>query len=141
MTLGRLIHFFHPRRRVYGVKAASITKYFVWADIFSFIVQGAGGSMLGPGNDANTIKIGLKVYMGGVGLQEAFIVSDKRTFLGMELMLIDEKAIFTLLGVNFQIDMQNFEARGEGRPEKGSWRMQIWNMYAVLALITVSFSS
>ena len=75
MTLGRLIHFFHPARRILRVKASSITKYFVWCDIVSFLVQGAGGSMLSPGSSAQTQKLGLNVYMGGVGLQEFFIVS------------------------------------------------------------------
>lgn len=74
MTLGRLIYFFHPRRRVFGVKASSITKYFVWADFFSFLVQGTGGSMLSPDNGPKAMRIGLKVYMGGVGMQELFIV-------------------------------------------------------------------
>jgi hypothetical protein len=75
MTLGRLIHFFHPQKRTFGVKAISIAKYFVWADIMSFIVQGTGGSMLNPENSVDAQKIGLKMYMGGVGLQEGFIVS------------------------------------------------------------------
>jgi hypothetical protein len=74
MTFGRLVHFFHPDRRCAGLKAPSIAKYFVWADIASFLVQGAGGSMLNPGNGADAQKIGLKVYMAGVGVQEGFIV-------------------------------------------------------------------
>jgi len=74
MTFGRLVHFFHPERRCAGLKASSIAKYFVWADIASFLVQAAGGSMLNPGNSADAQKIGLKVYMAGVGVQEGFIV-------------------------------------------------------------------
>lgn len=74
MTLGRIIHFFHPRRRCFGVKASSIAKYFVWADILSFLVQGAGGSLLNPGTDPDVQKVGLKIYMGGCGMQEMFIV-------------------------------------------------------------------
>ena len=31
--------------------------------------------MLSPGSSAQTQKLGLNVYMGGVGLQEFFIVS------------------------------------------------------------------
>lgn len=75
MTFGRLVHFFHPERRCAGLKASSIAKYFVWADIASFLVQAAGGSMLNPGNGAEAQKIGLKVYMAGVGVQEGIIVS------------------------------------------------------------------
>lgn len=75
MTFGRLVHYFHPERHCAGFKASSIAKYFVWADVASFLVQGGGGSLLNPGNDAEIQKIGLKVYMAGVGVQEGFIVS------------------------------------------------------------------
>jgi hypothetical protein len=75
MTFGRLVHFFHPERRCTGLKASSIAKYFVWADIASFLVQAGGGMMLNPGSDDDVQKIGLKVYMAGVGVQEGFIVS------------------------------------------------------------------
>lgn len=34
--------------------------------------------------------------------------------------------------------MQRAEATGETRPDRRGWRMQIFNMYAVLTLITVS---
>ncbi|KAF2177081.1 RTA1-domain-containing protein [Zopfia rhizophila CBS 207.26] len=118
MTLGRLIHFFHPSKRILRVKGSSITKYFVWCDIISFLVQGAGGSMLSPGNDAQTQKNGLNVYMGGVGLQEFFIV------------------VFTFLMVKFQVDMQRLEARGESRMDRTGWRACVYNMYAVLVLIS-----
>jgi hypothetical protein len=57
------------------LKASSIAKYFVWADIASFLVQAAGGMLLNPGTDADVQKIGLKVYMAGVGVQEGFILS------------------------------------------------------------------
>lgn len=75
-----MVHFFHPERRCAGLKAASIAKYFVWADIASFLVQAAGGMMLNPGSGADVQRIGLKVYMAGVGVQEGFIVSDKLQF-------------------------------------------------------------
>jgi hypothetical protein len=75
MTFGRLVHYFHPERHCASLKASSIAKYFVWADIASFLVQAAGGSMLSPDSSADAQSIGLKVYMAGVGVQEGFIVS------------------------------------------------------------------
>lgn len=75
MTFGRLVHYFHPERRCAGLKAASIAKYFVWADVASFLVQATGGMMLNPGSGTDVQSIGLKVYMAGVGVQEGFIVS------------------------------------------------------------------
>ncbi|KAF2739765.1 hypothetical protein EJ04DRAFT_508626, partial [Polyplosphaeria fusca] len=55
MTAGRLMWTFHPDRKVAGIKAISLGKYFVWLDIFSFIVQGVGGTMLSPGGSATTM--------------------------------------------------------------------------------------
>lgn len=74
VAFGRFVHFFHPDRRCAGLKASSLAKYLVWADIVSFLVQAAGGSMLNPGNGTEAQKIGLKVYMAGVGAQEGFVV-------------------------------------------------------------------
>ena len=78
MTFGRLVHFFHPEHRCASLKASRIAKYFVWADVASFLVQAAGGMMINPGSDDGVQKIGLKVYMAGVGIQEGFIVSKHR---------------------------------------------------------------
>jgi hypothetical protein len=85
MTFGRLVHYFHPDRHCAGLKAASIAKYFVWADVASFIVQAAGGMMLNPGSGADAQKIGLKIYMAGVGVQEGFIVSSLKLAIGFRL--------------------------------------------------------
>lgn len=76
MTLGRVIHFFHPDRHCYNIRADRISKYFVWADVFSFFVQAAGGSLMNPENGADAQKWGLRVYMAGCGIQQVFIVSE-----------------------------------------------------------------
>ncbi|KAF2622403.1 hypothetical protein BU25DRAFT_212258 [Macroventuria anomochaeta] len=119
MTFGRLVHFFHPDRRCAGLKAPSIAKYFVWADIVSFLVQAAGGMMLNPDSDADARKIGLKVYMAGVGVQEGFIV------------------VFTILGIKFVRDMNQIEQQGQVPENRTGWRLQMWSMFIVLILITV----
>jgi RTA1 like protein len=121
MTVGRMIHFFHPSQRVGRVKGSSVAKYFVWADIVSFLVQGTGGSMLSPGNSAQTMKTGLDTYMAGVGLQEGFII------------------VFIGLIVKFQRDMLEVERKGEVRLGRERWRGLVWTLYAVLLLISVSF--
>ena len=72
MTFGRLVHFFHPERRCVGLKALSIA---------------AGGMMLNPGSDDDVQKIGLKVYMAGVGVQEGSIMS-KHCVCGSYIPLI-----------------------------------------------------
>lgn len=116
-----MIHFFHPSQRVGRVKGSSVAKYFVWADVVSFLVQGTGGSMLSPGNSAQTMKIGLDTYMAGVGLQEGFII------------------VFIGLIVKFQRDMLEVERKGEVTLGRERWRGLVWTLYAVLLLISVSF--
>ena len=121
MTVGRMIHFFHPSQRVGRVKGSSVAKYFVWADVVSFLVQGTGGSMLSPGSSAQTMKIGLDTYMAGVGLQEGFII------------------VFIGLIVKFQRDMLEVERKGEVRLGRERWRGLVWTLYSVLLLISVGF--
>ena len=76
MTLGRMIHFFLPEGedRIFGVRARRVTKMFVWFDVTAFIVQLAGGLMTsGTDTPVKTVKLGLNIYTGGVGLQLTFI--------------------------------------------------------------------
>lgn len=73
MTLGRMIHFFLPDDKVLGLKAKRITLLFVLCDIASFVVQATGGVMTTPSESVSAQKLGLHIYMGGVGLQLLFI--------------------------------------------------------------------
>lgn len=78
--------------------------------------------MLSPGNSSSTIKLGLDVYMGGVGLQEGFIL------------------VFVGLIFKFQREMIEVERKGEIRVGRERWRGLVWVLYAVLALISVGCS-
>lgn len=73
MVLGRAIHFFLDDDRVFGIKARRITFMFVLFDIAAFLVQATGGAMTSNSEPASTQRLGLHIYMGGVGLQLLFI--------------------------------------------------------------------
>jgi hypothetical protein len=125
MTAGRLIYFLHPEKKIWRIKAISLGKWFVWLDIFSFIVQGAGGSMLNPGNSASTMETGKNIYMTGVGVQEAFIL------------------MFSALIIKFHMDALALERQGllhagsaNGRQNQ-MWKWATYSLYAVLLLITL----
>jgi hypothetical protein len=118
MLLGRMIHFYLPEKKLCGIKAPSMARYFVCLDILSFIVQGIGGSMISPGADQQTIMKGIHIYMGGIGLQELFIL------------------IFLILVVKFYRRMQDLVRRGEIVPKRG-WKRLAWTLYSALAMITV----
>jgi hypothetical protein len=125
MTAGRLIYTLHPAKKVWGIKAISLGKWFVWLDIVSFLIQATGGLMLNPGNDANTMDIGKKIYMSGVGVQQFFIF----LFLG--------------LIVKFHLDALSLERQGMLPNTSGAgkrsqmWKWLTYALYAVLALITM----
>ena len=42
MVMGRMIYFFVPEQKIWGIKGIKIAKIFVWLDILSFITQVAG---------------------------------------------------------------------------------------------------
>lgn len=119
MTAGRLIWTFLPERKIWKVKAMSIGKYFVLLDIFSFLVQGIGGTMLQPSASASTQKLGKNIYMTGVGVQELFIV------------------LFTVLIVRFQFEMMQLE-KSALIVKTRKWLWLTFALYTTLALITVS---
>ncbi|RMZ89650.1 hypothetical protein DV736_g3129, partial [Chaetothyriales sp. CBS 134916] len=72
MVLGRMIHFYLQPDKAIGIRARNITKMFVWFDVFSFLVQLIGGLMTNSSNPLKTQRLGIHIYMGGVGLQLAF---------------------------------------------------------------------
>lgn len=114
-----MIHYLIPEKRVYNIKASSITKYYVWADIISFIVQAVGGTMLSGNPPVSTMKIGMDIYRAGIGLQEFFILT------------------FLFVTTKFHREMLSRDRSGlVDRSIK--WRALTWAIYAVLTLITVS---
>ncbi|KAF2874571.1 RTA1 like protein-domain-containing protein [Massariosphaeria phaeospora] len=118
MTAGRLIWTFHPAKKVFGVKATSIGKYFVWLDIVSFLIQCAGGVMLSPEQGSKIMDIGKTVYMSGLGAQQFFIV------------------LFLILIIRFHIDTLRLEQRDSLRSNK-KCKWVTYALYIVLALITM----
>lgn len=91
MNLGRMTHFFLTDDKVFGLKAKRVTLIFVLCDITSFVVQAVGGVMTTPSESPSAQKLGLHIYMGGVGLQLLFI------------------AFFVSLCVRFQLKLRRQE--------------------------------
>ncbi|RYO40838.1 hypothetical protein AA0111_g1145 [Alternaria arborescens] len=125
MTAGRLVYFLHPKKRLWGIEAVKMGRWFVWLDILSFIVQAAGGLMMNQENGAKIIEIGRNVYMSGVGVQQLFIL----IFLGMI--------------VRFHVDLLSLERDGQlcdvnnRRRRAARWKWLTYTLYAVLGLITI----
>jgi RTA1 like protein len=128
MLLGRMVQFFLDDRRIYGIKAKHFTWIFVSLDILSFLVQLTGGSMASGTNPPDTVRTGLHIYMGGIGLQEFIIL------------------IFTTMAYRFQQKVKKQEQSafnlGEGvsmtqnrSPHQA--RKLLWLVYTVLGLITL----
>jgi len=133
MVLGRMIHYFLPEKKIWGIRARRLAVWFVCADILSFLTQLGGGSMIQNGNDNSTLMLGIHIYMGGIGLQEFFIL------------------IFTAFAFRFRTRMIRIERsqasglRVEGEnPVSGSekinhashWKLLLYALLGTLALIT-----
>ncbi|KAJ5627410.1 hypothetical protein N7528_004837 [Penicillium herquei] len=75
MVVGRMVWNFTNDARVLKVRPWNFGLFFVTLDIIAFIVQ-VYGAASASGNDIpyNTEMMGLHVYMGGVGLQQFFVI-------------------------------------------------------------------
>lgn len=94
---------------------------FVVLDFISFVVQMIGGMLAGPtASQAEQMK-GIHIYMGGIGLQQCFIVM----FIG--------------IAVKFQLELKNLGLQGKlDVTSKKGWEKLLWAIYAGLVFITVS---
>jgi hypothetical protein len=120
MVFARMVHFFPPDRKVWVFSPSSLAFVFVTLDIAAFVMQLVGGGMAGPGASPDAQKKGLQIYMGGIGLQEAFIV------------------LFSGLVVKFHRDQIYAERLGLIAPDKGTgWRKLTWALYGCLLAITI----
>jgi RTA1 like protein len=123
MVLGRMIHFFVPSKLLFGIPASTLALGFVSLDFVSFVVQLVGGSSSGPTSPASQQLKAIHIYMGGIGLQQFFIV------------------VFIVLAVKFQLEMtkaEKFIPSGGG--SRRNWRPLLFTLYTTLVLITVSRS-
>lgn len=119
MTLGRMIHFYHPYKTLMDIKAASMAKFLVWLDVILFIVQGTGVAILSSNpTDPKALTTGSHMYMAGIGVQQFFIV----LFIGLVSLL--QRQIIRLE----RTDMDT------GRP---GWQGLCVALYIVMALISV----
>ena len=120
MVLARMIYFFIPSKTLCGIKPSILAIIFVTLDFSSFVIQLVGGGMAGPGQTPEALMRGIHIYMGGIGLQEFFIV------------------IFLGLAVTFHLEMLKIERTGvlSGTP-KAKWRWMLYALYASLTFITV----
>ncbi|KZP22911.1 hypothetical protein FIBSPDRAFT_824067 [Athelia psychrophila] len=120
MVLGRMVYYFLPEQKLY-IKATRFSVCFVWLDITSFIVQAGGGILLsGTGQSAKVLTIGKNIYMGGIGMQQLFILA----FLGMAIMFHRRALVLEREGV--------LAING-----KTKWRMLLYCLYASLLLISI----
>ena len=120
MVFARMVHFYSPTRKVWLFSPSILAMIFVTLDIVSFVTQLIGGGMAGPGASPESQKRGLDIYMGGIGMQEGFII----LFLG--------------LVVTFHRNQLKAERLGRlADNKKGGWRWMIYALYGCLLAITI----
>lgn len=117
MVFGRMVYNFLPSQRLWKTKPWMFGMYFVALDVIAFIIQVIGASRASGGgqSDGDSSQTGLYIYMGGVGIQQFFIL------------------IFISCAVRFQLRMAH-----ESTPDQKARGMRLlYVLYAVLFLITV----
>ncbi|EFQ97005.1 hypothetical protein MGYG_00048 [Nannizzia gypsea CBS 118893] len=119
MVLARMIHFYIPSRTIGIFKPAMLAKIFVVLDFGAFIIQLVGGGMAGPGQTPEAAMRGIHIYMGGIGIQEFFIL------------------LFLILAVQFHRQMLHLEHTGRLLESKRTWRPLLYSLYISLLFITV----
>ncbi|KAH8698611.1 RTA1 like protein-domain-containing protein [Talaromyces proteolyticus] len=114
MVFGRMVWNFTNNAKIGGIKPWRFGLIFVLLDILSFFVQIIGGiKTANPRNDYNAVMTGIHIYMGGIGIQQFFIL------------------VFFFFAFNFHRTMN----REGGNPRMAY--MLLYALYFALLMITV----
>ncbi|KAE8447219.1 hypothetical protein EG329_011050 [Mollisiaceae sp. DMI_Dod_QoI] len=75
MVMGRMVWNYISAAKIFRITAWRLGTLFVVLDVFAFIIQ-VYGAASASGNNQTTAQVlkGLHIYMGGVGIQQAFIL-------------------------------------------------------------------
>ncbi|KAM5366799.1 hypothetical protein ACJZ2D_010339 [Fusarium nematophilum] len=119
MIVARLVHFLHPQRSMMGISAQWLAKGFVTGDVICFVIQAAGGAMIADQNSEDNAELGRKVYMAGVSVQLALVVT------------------FLVLHAFFHRDLVQNSRIGKSRARNGWTKVLVWVIYIVLVLIMI----
>jgi hypothetical protein len=103
---------------VSSIPASILAIIFVSLDFVSFVIQLTGGSYAGPTAPLAMQMKGVHIYMGGIGLQQLFIL------------------IFLGLAIKFHLEMSRLERH---QMAKSGWKRLLFTIYGSLAFITVAF--
>jgi hypothetical protein len=119
ITVGRLVHFLHPEKRVWGLEAVKMGRWFVWLDVLSFLIQVTEGLMMDQDNGGKVMEIGKDVYITRVGMQQVFIF------------------LFLVFIIRFHLEMLRIERKDIPGISNRRWKWLIHTLCTVLVLITV----
>ena len=128
-----MIWFYNPSRSLFGIPAPTIAAVFVSLDIITFIIQLIGGLSAGPSSPADEQLRAIHIYMGGIGLQEFFIVTFLALVIKFQLTARKTKAYSSEARNEENRSMEFATAAGQ----KGSTLLPV-TLYTTLALISVS---
>ncbi|KAL7622595.1 hypothetical protein AAE478_008105 [Parahypoxylon ruwenzoriense] len=120
MVLGRMIYFFIPSHRMFNIPANVLAAAFVTFDFAAFVIQLVGGGQAGPTAPPEEQLRAIHLYMGGIGLQQFFIM------------------LFVVFAVKFQLEMRDMESHRTPQTNwRYGWRPLLFTLYASLACITI----
>ncbi|KAK1070481.1 hypothetical protein LTR12_008744 [Friedmanniomyces endolithicus] len=113
MELGRIVLMIHGDKALF-LRRTWLTKIFVSGDIFSFLMQGAGGGLMGTG-DITSIDMGQKLVVGGLFVQVVFF------------------GLFVIAAALFHVRMRKMPT--ERSEELLWWTRHMMSLYVVSMLI------
>ncbi|KAJ5635962.1 uncharacterized protein N7484_009275 [Penicillium longicatenatum] len=126
MTLGRMVNFFLPDKKLCRISARRFGVIFICLDILAFLVQLAGAVLSSStGDSMKMVMLGVHLYMGGIGLQDLFILC----FLALTVHLHRKLLQLEINGTERDIQKLKHCAY--------PWRWQFYTIYLALGLITV----
>ncbi|KXJ86546.1 RTA1 like protein-domain-containing protein [Microdochium bolleyi] len=141
IVLGRLIHAYLPGHALLGIPAYVFSAVFVTLDVAAFVVQLVGGTMAGPTAPPEELAHAIHIYMGGIALQQFFIVVFVSLAARFQVEAArqrdDEKMGVKHLSLDTPGGSSSSSSSSISAGYLSSWRALLAALYFVLAMITL----
>ncbi|KAJ7276820.1 RTA1 like protein-domain-containing protein [Mycena rebaudengoi] len=137
-SVSRVVYLFTEDKRVLGIGARRLALCFVLLDIIAFLMQ-VGSGVIISGDDPKIALMGIHIYMGGIGLQECFVLLFVGVVFRFQYKMLHPTSETAAIELTPAVEASSypFKRHDSADLSPGAWKRVVYPLYVSLTLITL----